>query len=73
MLVTMLEGELDEEQGRVLVEHFADDGEGLPPPILESFVIRDTGSDAWRIVTVWRSREALESYLSSVETPGGGS
>lgn len=40
--------------------------------IVESFLIQGTeDSNTWRIVTVWRDREALDAMRSSGETPTG--
>lgn len=71
MLVTMLEAEVEEERHPVLVAHFSDDSQPLPPPIVESYLVRGVDNNTWRIITVWRSREEVEDYRASVETPGG--
>ncbi len=71
MLVTMLEARVEEDQTDLLVRQFGTAGGSLPPFILESFLLHDADSDVWRIVTVWESREALEGYRASVETPEG--
>jgi quinol monooxygenase YgiN len=40
--------------------------------IVESFLVQGTDdAGTWRIVTVWRDREALEALRSSGETPTG--
>jgi hypothetical protein len=40
--------------------------------IVESFLIQGTDDDStWRIVTVWRDREALDELRGSGETPTG--
>jgi len=40
--------------------------------IVESFLVQnDEDLNAWRIVTVWRDREALEAMRGSGETPTG--
>lgn len=70
MIITMLEARVHEEQISGLVDSFDAHGE-LPPAIVESFLIREFDSDLWRIVTVWKSREALDEYRTSVDTPGG--
>lgn len=70
MIITMLEARVHEEQISGLVDSFDASGE-LPPAIVESFLIREFDSDLWRIVTVWKSREALDEYRTSVDTPGG--
>jgi hypothetical protein len=71
MVVTMLEARVPPEKaGDLLREYGGVDG-GLPPFIIESFLLRETDSELWRIVTVWRSREELDDYRASVETPEG--
>ena len=39
------------------------------PPIVETFLLHAVDSDKWRIATVWWSKEELDSYRASVETP----
>jgi hypothetical protein len=41
---------------------------GLPGQRRQTTLLRGDG-DLWRIVTVWRSREDLDTYLASVEEP----
>lgn len=71
MIVTMLEARVDKDQVSNLIDSFQDAAHPLPPPIVESFLLGEPGGDLWRIVTVWESREALDGYRTSVETPGG--
>lgn len=71
MIITMLEGRVAEEHIRTLVASFEASQESLPSAIVESFLVRERDSDIWRVVTVWRSREALDGYIESVDTPEG--
>ena len=71
MVVTMLEAQMPEDQAGLLVEEYRGAGDSLPPFILETFLLNSVGSDLWRIVTVWRSQDALDEYRSSVDTPEG--
>ena len=71
MIVTMLEAEVVEERASELVSSFRSGSGPLPPPIRESFLLRESGTESWRVLTVWESREALDSYRASVDTPGG--
>lgn len=71
MVVTMLQAEVAEEDARELVDSFKAGGDSLPPVIRESFLLHKSGGDLWRIVTFWESKEALDGYRASVETPGG--
>jgi heme-degrading monooxygenase HmoA len=71
MVVTMLEAHVPPDRQGDLLREYEGVGDGLPPFILESFLLRAPDADLWRIVTVWRSREELEGYRASVETPEG--
>ncbi|MCH7586244.1 MAG: hypothetical protein IH941_13985 [Acidobacteria bacterium] len=71
MVVTMLEAQVPHEQAAVLINEFSSAGAGLPPFMVETFLLHAAGSDLWRIVTVWASRDALDKYRASVETPEG--
>ncbi len=71
MIVTMLEARVPENGAPVLVDEYRSGTDELPPAILETFLLHTAGSDLWRIVTVWRDRDALEEYRTSVDTPGG--
>jgi heme-degrading monooxygenase HmoA len=71
MVVTMLEARVPDDQPEVLIDEFGAAGEALPPVIVETFLLHATGSDLWRIVTVWESQDALDQYRASVETPEG--
>ncbi len=71
MMITMLEAGVSEDQSAALVEAFAAATETLPPFIVESHLLRAADGDVWRIATKWASREALDEYRASVETPEG--
>jgi hypothetical protein len=71
MIVTMLEANVEKDRTGELVNQFETASEALPQVIVESFLLHDTSSDIWRIVTVWESRTALDQYRVSVDTPGG--
>ena len=71
MVVTMLEATVAEEQQQVLLDEYGGAAGDLPPYILETFLLHADGSEMWRIVTVWASRDDLEAYRASVETPEG--
>lgn len=38
----------------------------FPPGLLESFLLKDSNSDVYRIATVWESLEVLESFRKSM-------
>jgi heme-degrading monooxygenase HmoA len=71
MVVTMLEARVPPEREADLLREYGAVGGSLPPFIVESFLLHEPDSDAWRIVTVWRSRDDLDAYRASVDTPEG--
>jgi hypothetical protein len=71
MVITMLQAEVAAEHSSQLAEAFSQAGGALPPPIRESFLAHEAGTAMWRIMTVWESREALDSYRQSVDVPAG--
>ncbi len=72
MVITMLEGRVASEQWGALEQAFRTANKQLPSAIVQTYLIQDgTDKDIWRIVTVWRSRQALQEYRATVETPGG--
>jgi hypothetical protein len=71
MVVTMVEARVASDREADLIEAYGGTTEGeLPPQMVETFLLRAGEDDLWRIATVWRSREDLEAYRASVETPG---
>ncbi len=42
----------------------------LPHMVLRTFLVKGDAGD-WQIITLWRSREQLEEYRRSVDTPAG--
>ena len=69
MVVTMLEARISDDQAAVLIDEYGGALTALPPVISETFLLHAEESDMWRIVTVWASRDALDQYRASVETP----
>ncbi len=71
IVVTMVEGEVDPARVSDLIEAFpAKSVDELPEFILGTMLVRGSESDAWRVVTLWRSMGDLDEYVKSVETPG---
>ncbi|HSJ09993.1 MAG TPA: antibiotic biosynthesis monooxygenase [Longimicrobiales bacterium] len=73
MVITMLEAQVAPDRWDALRQSY-DTRARLPESgsIIESFLIQATeASDTWRIVTVWRDREALDEMRNSGETPAG--
>ncbi len=71
MVVTMLRARVAPDREASLLEAYGDGTGELPPFIVESFLLQAAGQEEWSIVTVWRSREDLEHYRASVDTPEG--
>ncbi len=71
IVVTMVEGEVDPARVPDLLEAFpARSVDELPEFILGTMLVRESDSNGWRVVTLWRSLGDLEEYVKSVETPG---
>ena len=72
MIMTVLEAMVPKEKWAALEQRFRTAGEQLPPQITHSCLVQSTSDPTlWRIVTVWRDREALQAYKQAVETPEG--
>jgi quinol monooxygenase YgiN len=73
MVMTILEAQVAAARWDALHESY-DARARLPESgaIVESFLVQsDEAPNTWRIVTVWRDREALDAVRSSGETPTG--
>ncbi|MCG3210831.1 MAG: hypothetical protein FOGNACKC_04466 [Anaerolineae bacterium] len=72
MVITILEAQVAPDKWAVLETAYQSAIEKLDRGIVETFLIQSaTTSEIWRIITVWRSREALEEIRKSGETPRG--
>ena len=72
MVMTILEGHVAQENWADLERAFEAGADPLPSPLVQSYLVQSsTDPTVWRVTTLWRSREALEEYRASVETPGG--
>jgi hypothetical protein len=69
MVVTILEAEIAPERGAELEHAYREGTAYLPADILETFLLRH--ADTFRIMTIWRSREALASMRASGMKPKG--
>ncbi len=69
MVVTVVDAEVEPERvADLLAAWDGVTGGQLPPGLQESFLMR--AGDAWRIATVWESREALDEMRRTTDTPG---
>ena len=72
MVMTILEGRLAPEKWPTLEQAYKKIAEQLPPQMTQTFLVHSTAEPTlWRIISVWRSRQALEEMRRSTETPGG--
>jgi len=72
MVMTILEAHVALENWAALERAYQVETEHIPPEINQTFLVHSTAdSTIWRIITVWRSREALEEMRRSTETPAG--
>ena len=72
MVMTILEAHVPPEKWASLEQAYKAGADPLPPPIRQTFLVQISADPTvWRIITLWRSPEALEEYRLSVETPAG--
>ncbi len=72
MVMSVLEAHVAPGQAQALRDSYDARARVLPPDIVESFLVQSaTDATLWRILTVWRSREALQRMRQSGETPAG--
>ena len=72
MIFTQLEAKVSPDKTQILKTAFEKALEQLPPAIEQSYLVQDkTDNDVWRVITIWKSQEALQSYRQTVETPEG--
>ena len=72
MVITILEAHVSAEKGPVLQDAYKKGLAQLPPQMVQTFLIQSTSDKTlWRILSVWKSREALDEMRNSGETPAG--
>ena len=72
MVITILEAHVDADRSSDLEQDFKQRTNKLPPQMMQTFLLQDTADKTlWRIVSVWKSRDALQEMRSSGETPAG--
>ena len=74
MVITQLEAQVASHQWETLQRAYqVVIDQPLPPYIHHTFLVQDASQpEIWRILTIWKSHQALEDYRASVETPSGG-
>ena len=72
MVMTVLEAHVTDDQWSTLTQAYRQGKAHLPPQMVQTFLVQSTAEPTlWRGISVWQSREALDEYRHSVETPGG--
>jgi len=72
MVITVLEAHLALDKVPALQAAYTKGLADLPPQITQTFLLQSTADETlWQIITVWKSRAALDEMRRSVETPAG--
>jgi len=72
MVMTILEAHVSEENWAVLEKAYKQAIQQEEPGLVQTFLIHNSReTDLWRILTVWRSQEALDAMRKSGQTPTG--
>ena len=72
MVITILEARVEPDMAPALLAAYQNGLSHLPPQMKQTFLVQDTtDKNIWRILSVWKSREALDEMRSSRETPEG--
>ena len=72
MVITILEAHVGAEDWLAFQDDYKNRTAQLPPQMLQTFLLQDVADQTlWRIISVWKSREALNEMRNSGETPTG--
>lgn len=72
MVITILESHVEPDMVAALLAAYQNGLSHLPPQMIRTFLAHSADDKTlWRIVSVWKSREALEEMRRSRETPEG--
>ena len=72
MVITILEAHIKAENRAAFQDDYKNRTAQLPAQMLQTFLLQDTADGTlWRIVSVWKNREALNEMRNSGETPTG--
>lgn len=71
--MTVLEARVLREQWGTLEQTYRERlAPAVPPQMVRSLLVQSANDpEVWQGLSFWRSREALEDYRRSVDTPGG--
>ena len=72
MVITILEAHVEPDMASALLAAYQNGLSHLPPQMLQTFLMRSAADkNLWRILSVWKSREALQEMRTSGSTPEG--
>ncbi|HLO33211.1 MAG TPA: hypothetical protein VK249_28950 [Anaerolineales bacterium] len=72
MVITVLEEHVGAERWITLQADYQKRTAELPPQMMQTFLLQNTNDQTvWQIISVWKSREALDEMRNSGETPTG--
>jgi len=72
MVITILEAHVDDKNWSGFLEDFQQRTADLPPQMVRTYLLQDVKDRTlWKIISVWKSREALDEMRNSGETPTG--
>ncbi len=71
MIMTVLEGKVSSDKSSILLDAYKETTKDLPPEIVKTYIVKNVENEnTWRIITIWRSKEALEE-MKKHGTPAG--
>ena len=72
MVMTVLEAHVPADHWLDMEQGFANMGTAKPPQIMQSMLTQGSADPTvWRLIAIWRSREAFDEYRASGVTPAG--
>src|SRR5258706_16102229 len=72
MVITILEAHIEPDMAPALLAAYRNGLSHLPPQMIQTFLTQSvTDKTTWRILSVWKSRAALDEMRSSSEVPEG--
>jgi hypothetical protein len=72
MVITILEAHVEADKAAVLQAAYTKGLGNLPPQMTQTFLTQSVmDKTLWQIISVWKSREALDEMRNSGKTPDG--
>ena len=72
MVITILEAHVAAENWAAFQVEYTQRTTHLPPQMVQTFLLQDTSDQTlWQILSLWKSREALDEMRNSGEVPEG--